>query len=474
VTVDAEQQSGFRIFINYRREDSAAHAGRLYDALIQRWPEEQVFIDIDAIPPGVDFVEVIGEAVGKCDVLIAFVGRHWVDMTDQAGRRRLDNPEDFVRLELEAALARDVRVIPLLVDGAAPPASLDLPESLRPFARRNAFEIYDTRWRSDLERLVAHLRLIEAERLAKEEALQQEAERERRARAEEEAEQQRRIMAEQEAEREAERERQARAEQAERERRARAEHAEQERLAKAEQERRAKAEQERMAKAEQQRPSGLPEFPPEPPPPPEPRPVIDDPAPPNPLRRNVLIGIAAAAAVIGVAVLAITTLGGSDDGGTAATDPPSASPSPTVPTTPPLTDAEVLYSQIPTESFTECIDISANNWVPDVSLAAYHCRYDASTDAYYVLFGTRPALNDWFHGRRDKVDVGSDGDCDKDRPHFGTWSDSDHVTRGNVLCYYDDEGYPWIEWTRWDQNIYAYLFGVDGLRQLAPVWRKIE
>jgi hypothetical protein len=188
VTADADRQGDFRIFINYRREETAPYAGRLYDALVQLWSDDQVFIDIDTIPPGVDFVEVIGEAVGKCDVLIAFVGRHWADVTDQAGRRRLDNPEDFVRLELEAALARDVRVIPLLVDGAAPPASTDLPESLRPFARRNAFEISDTRWRTDVDRLAGHLRRVEAERLAKREAQRHEADEEAERQAQLEAE----------------------------------------------------------------------------------------------------------------------------------------------------------------------------------------------------------------------------------------------------------------------------------------------
>jgi hypothetical protein len=112
-----------RIFISYRREDSSGWAGRLYDRLSQRFGGDNVFMDIDTIDPGLDFVEVIQQAVGSCDVLVALIGRHWLTSTDEQGQRRLENPEDFVRLEITAALERNIRVIPALLQGAPDAAS---------------------------------------------------------------------------------------------------------------------------------------------------------------------------------------------------------------------------------------------------------------------------------------------------------------------------------------------------------------
>jgi hypothetical protein len=137
------------VFISYRRDDCAGHAGRLYDRLAEHFGEERVFMDIDAIDPGVDFGERIEEAVASCDLFIALIGDDWLDIKDPSGRRRLDDPDDFVRLELAAGLARSgLRVIPVLVEGASMPASGDLPDDLKPLARRNAFELSDARWRS--------------------------------------------------------------------------------------------------------------------------------------------------------------------------------------------------------------------------------------------------------------------------------------------------------------------------------------
>jgi hypothetical protein len=104
-----------RIFISYRREDASYPAGWLFDRLADRFGRGQVFKDIDSIRLGDDFVEVITRAVGSCDVLLALIGEEWLTVSDQDGRRRLDDPDDFVRLEIEAALARNVRVIPILV-----------------------------------------------------------------------------------------------------------------------------------------------------------------------------------------------------------------------------------------------------------------------------------------------------------------------------------------------------------------------
>ena len=134
-----------RIFISYRRGETAYPAGWLYDRLADRYGGEQVFKDVDSIELGDDFVEVITRAVGSCDVLLALIGEDWLTITDADGRRRLDDPHDFVRLEIEAALARDVRVIPILVDGARMPAAEELPNSLSKLARRQALELSPAR-----------------------------------------------------------------------------------------------------------------------------------------------------------------------------------------------------------------------------------------------------------------------------------------------------------------------------------------
>lgn len=151
---------GLRIFLNYRREDAADAAGRLFDGLAARFGNDQVFMDIDAIDPGVDFEEVVNQAVGTCDVLIAVIGRQWLNTADSRGRRRLDNPDDYVRMELQAALERNVRVIPVLVQGVDMPGSDELPDALKKLARRNAVEVSSTRWRYDIGRLTAALENI--------------------------------------------------------------------------------------------------------------------------------------------------------------------------------------------------------------------------------------------------------------------------------------------------------------------------
>src|ERR1043165_6570585 len=153
----AEQFSG--IFISYRREDCAGHAGRLFDRLSAHFGNDQVFMDIDHIEPGEDFARVIEEAVGSCEILIALMGRSWLMSRDETGRR-LDNPNDFVRLEIAATLARGVRVIPLLVQGAQMPRAQDLPEDLLPLSRRNVLELSDARWKYDVDQLIGTLEKV--------------------------------------------------------------------------------------------------------------------------------------------------------------------------------------------------------------------------------------------------------------------------------------------------------------------------
>src|SRR6185503_2219979 len=145
------------IFVSYRREDSAGHAGRLFDRLVEHFGREQIFMDIDTIEPGADFVTVIENAVGSCDIFIAVIGRNWLSGT---GTGRLDNPNNFVRLELATALRRDIRVIPVLVQRASIPKPQDLPEDLVKLTRRNAVELTDIRWQTDVDQLITFIERI--------------------------------------------------------------------------------------------------------------------------------------------------------------------------------------------------------------------------------------------------------------------------------------------------------------------------
>jgi WD40 repeat protein len=143
-----------RIFMSYRREETAYSAGWLFDRLVGHFGRDQVFKDVDSIDLGDDFAEVITTAVGACEVLLALIGDRWLTMTDQDGQRRLDDPHDFVRLEIEAALTRDVRVIPILVAGAQMPRAEELPASLAKLVRRQALELSPSRFDSDTQRLL--------------------------------------------------------------------------------------------------------------------------------------------------------------------------------------------------------------------------------------------------------------------------------------------------------------------------------
>ena len=143
-----------KLFINYRRDDTAPYAGRLYDRLTAHFGEDQVFIDIDQIEPGEDFVEAINRKVATCDIAIVAIGPHWLHASDPSGKRRLDDEEDFVRIEIVAALQREIRIIPVLVGGAQMPGKHDLPEALAPLSRRNAIELSETRFHADVNRLI--------------------------------------------------------------------------------------------------------------------------------------------------------------------------------------------------------------------------------------------------------------------------------------------------------------------------------
>ena len=158
-----------RIFISYRRDETAFPASWLYERLAAHFGPEQIFKDVDSIELGDDFAEVIADAVGACDVLLVLIGTQWHAIADEAGHPRLANSYDFVRIEIEAALERKVRIIPILVGRATMPEAQELPASLAKLARRQALELNPNRFEVDTRRLI---RVVE-KTLAEEEARRQ-------------------------------------------------------------------------------------------------------------------------------------------------------------------------------------------------------------------------------------------------------------------------------------------------------------
>jgi hypothetical protein len=142
------------IFINYRRSDAEGESGRLFDDLTSHFGAESIFMDVAAIEPGRDFRKAIDQSVAACSVLLAVMGREWLEAKDAAGDRRLDDPNDFVRIELASALRRDIPVVPVLVRGAKMPHADQLPDDLKELAYRNAVELTHARWKSDVQVLI--------------------------------------------------------------------------------------------------------------------------------------------------------------------------------------------------------------------------------------------------------------------------------------------------------------------------------
>src|SRR5450755_2157891 len=145
------------VFISYRRDDTSGYAGRLYDQISAHLGADHVFMDVADIGPGSDFVEVIEKQVGSCDALIALIGKNWLTTRDEQNRPRLGNSNDFVSIEIVAALKRNVEVIPVLVGGAKMPSQRELPDSLQPLARHQALELSDTHFTRDVQDLIAAL-----------------------------------------------------------------------------------------------------------------------------------------------------------------------------------------------------------------------------------------------------------------------------------------------------------------------------
>jgi hypothetical protein len=149
-----------RIFISYRRHDSKYQARMIHEAFAQEVSRENVFMDVDSIPPGANFRKLLKDWVAQCDVLLALIGPDWINATDPlTGKRRLENPSDFVRIEISEALARDIPVAPILLDGAPLPDADQLPGDLKELCDRQAefieFRTFDT----DVQRLIKKLRL---------------------------------------------------------------------------------------------------------------------------------------------------------------------------------------------------------------------------------------------------------------------------------------------------------------------------
>jgi hypothetical protein len=151
-----------KVFLSYRREDSAAAAGRLSDRLISELGDGNVFMDVDGVPLGADFVERLQQEVSGCDALLAVIGPRWLDIVDEAGDRRLDDPNDFVRVEIAAALQREIPVIPILLDGTKIPRIDRLPEDLKLLSRRNGLDVRQASFHSDVGRLIRELKATEA------------------------------------------------------------------------------------------------------------------------------------------------------------------------------------------------------------------------------------------------------------------------------------------------------------------------
>jgi TIR domain len=147
-----------KVFISYRRADSAGYAGRVMDRLDRELGRDLVFMDVDAIPLGTNFSKVLHEEVAKCSVLLAVIGPNWLDVRDEHGNRRLDDPNDFVRIEIAAALQRNIPVIPILLDGARIPKADELPEDLKELSLRNGMEIHHASFQDDMTRLVRGLK----------------------------------------------------------------------------------------------------------------------------------------------------------------------------------------------------------------------------------------------------------------------------------------------------------------------------
>ena len=151
------------VFINYRREDAAGEAQALFKELCEKLGADAVFMDVETIALGRDFREVLTQRLASVDVMLTLIGKGWLESRDKTGKRRLDDPNDFVRREIQAALERNIAVTPVLLQDAQMPAEADLPTDISGLAFRNAFELSHARWGSDVNELFRRLGLASLE-----------------------------------------------------------------------------------------------------------------------------------------------------------------------------------------------------------------------------------------------------------------------------------------------------------------------
>lgn len=148
------------IYISYRRDETSGYAGRLYDGLAANFGRSNVFLDAEASEPGIDFIEAIDQAIASCGVLVLLIGSGWLTAVDATGRPRLENPNDFVHLEIASALRRDLPIFPVLLDGASMPTEEQLPRDIAPLARLCGHELSTSRWDFDVARLLDQLERV--------------------------------------------------------------------------------------------------------------------------------------------------------------------------------------------------------------------------------------------------------------------------------------------------------------------------
>lgn len=154
-SLNTKGKPGKNVFISYRERDSSGEAGRLVDSLKEYFLDHQIFMDIDKIEPGVDFTDAISNSLECCDVMLAIIGPRWMGESEHSSR--IKNDDDWVRLEIATALNRNIRVVPVLVDGAELPTAEELPDDLQPLLKRQAYEISNKRWRYDTNELIKFL-----------------------------------------------------------------------------------------------------------------------------------------------------------------------------------------------------------------------------------------------------------------------------------------------------------------------------
>jgi hypothetical protein len=149
-----------RLFLCYRRDDTADVARRLHDDLATVFGSDRVFLDVDSVPVGADFDDVLTKEMAKIDALLVLIGRQWLSGSGSRHRRHIDNDDDYVRAEIRIALQRNIPIIPVLVQDAPMPRAEELPEDIRPLARRNGLALQSTRWQAAVDRLVKELERV--------------------------------------------------------------------------------------------------------------------------------------------------------------------------------------------------------------------------------------------------------------------------------------------------------------------------